>query len=171
MCHALSHFTDAFRSEHHKIKDQIKGATSSSEREALKLSVAQNFLEEQNIEKFSSQLQAALRRTALDLLRLAALLKDPSFHEEKEWRLVLPVNGNREPSKNSIRFKSGMTTLIPYIEHPLALTADGVLPLVDVILGPGSDAHSVWATGSFLKSQGIQLKPRESRVPYRHSAL
>ncbi len=39
--------------------------------------------------------------------------------------------------QNPPRFREGNTTLIPYVAYPFPIAA-GVLPLVDVILGPGS---------------------------------
>jgi hypothetical protein len=71
------------------------------------------------------------------------------------------------PMSNPPRFRIEKTTLIPYIAHPFP--AAGPLPLVDIILGPGSDENSVFAAQRFLKSQGLNLKPRLSKVPYRAS--
>ena len=167
---ALRHFTDALRGEALALKDQVKGFPSSPDTESLRIAALKSFFEEQNAENFSSRLSTALRRTALDLLRLAALLKDPSFREENEWRLVLPASTIQEHRQNLTCFRPGETTLIPYIEHPFPLTTDSALPLADVILGPGSYVNSVSATQSFLQSQGILLKPRQSKVPYRHSS-
>jgi hypothetical protein len=65
------------------------------------------------------------------------------------------------------RFRVEKTTLIPYIAHPFS--AAGPVPLVDIILGPGSDENSVLAAHRFLKSQGLNLSPRLSKVPYRAS--
>ena len=70
------------------------------------------------------------------------------------------------------RFRVEKTTLVPYVAHPFSwddTVAAESLPLVDIILGPGSDENSVFAAQKFLNSQGLRLKPRLSKVPYRAS--
>lgn len=112
--------------------------------------------------------QSAVARTSIDCLRVAALLKHSSFEEEQEWRLVLPTLMERKtPMKNPPQFRVEKTTLIPYIAHPFS--AEGPLPLVDLILGPGSNENAVFAAQRFLKSQGLDITPRVSKVPYRAS--
>ena len=86
-------------------------------------------------------------------------------HYKNEWRLVLPILLDQTtPLKNPPKFRVGKTTLIPYIAHPFAAAT---LPIVDVILGPGSDENSIFAAQRFLKSHDINLTPRLSKVPYR----
>jgi hypothetical protein len=110
-------------------------------------------------------LQDAVLKTRIDCLRIAGLLKNLAFKEENEWRLVLPVLLDLQaPMKNPPQFRFGKTTLIPYIAHPFTAAA---LPMVDVILGPGSDENSVFAAQRFLKSHDINITPRLSKVPYR----
>jgi hypothetical protein len=120
-----------------------------------------------NVPGFRDRLTAAMVKTKTDLLRVAALLKDESFHEEEEWRLVLPMLVGKEELQNPPRFRTGNTTLVPYIAFPLASDPSTVLPLVDVILGPGSHPSAVQAATAFLESEGISIVPRESKVPYR----
>lgn len=81
----------------------------------------------------------AVAQTRANYLRVAALSKNPSFEEEKEWRFVLPMFGEpARPLENPPQFRAGKTTLIPYVAHPTSK-----FPLVDVILGPGSDENSL----------------------------
>jgi len=116
----------------------------------------------------SENLRAAVLKTRMDFMQIAALLKNSSFEEENEWRLVLPILIDQPaPPKNPPRFRVGKTALIPYIAHPFPINAP--LPIVDVILGPGSDEDSVFAAQRFLKYEGINLTPRLSKVPYRAS--
>lgn len=117
--------------------------------------------------QFKTDIGAALLKTRADLLRVAALSKDESFHEEREWRLVLPVSTEKTTFKNPPRFRSANTTLIPYIAHPFSPDPAAALPLKDVILGPGSHISAGQAALAFLKSRGIPVEPRESKVPYR----
>jgi Protein of unknown function (DUF2971) len=116
---------------------------------------------------FNDRLATAMAKTEGDLLRVAALLKDQSFHEEQEWRLVLPVSMGRENLQNPPRFRSRNTTLVPYIAYPFPAGSAGRLPLVDLILGPGSHPNATQAALAFLESEGIRVMPRESKVPYR----
>jgi hypothetical protein len=103
-----------------------------------------------------------------DMLRIAALMKHSSFREEGEWRLVLPVHTSKEDNlENPIRFRAGATTLIPYLDAPFSFELSDSFPLVDVILGPGSDANSLDAVRLFLRTRKIDLTPRVSQVPYR----
>jgi hypothetical protein len=114
----------------------------------------------------ASQFNQLATRLFVALWRIAALSKDPSFREEAEWRLVLPFDSDRQPPPdNPPRFRIRKTTLIPYIAHPNPPRKP--LPIIDVILGPGSHEHSVAAAEGFLKSNGINLTPRLSAVPYR----
>jgi Protein of unknown function (DUF2971) len=116
----------------------------------------------------SGLLREQLRSNAKDLvqalLRLAALLKDPSFAEEREWRLIVPV-WNTASTRPRCLVRAGTTTLIPYLEVPIP---GDEIPLRDLILGPGSEASIAnQAARSFLACEGIDLFPRESRVPFR----
>lgn len=131
--------------------------------------VAKEFLEANPTQKApKEEHDAAVLKTRIDCLRVAALLKHSSFQEESEWRLVLPtLMDSKTPMTNPPRFRVRSTSLIPYIAHPFS--AARPLPLVDIILGPGSDQHSVFAAQRFLKSVRLNIVPRLSKVPYRAS--
>jgi hypothetical protein len=116
----------------------------------------------------NSQFIQAVAKTSADCMRIAAFLKNSAFKEEDEWRLALPVLMNPTgPLNNPPRFRFGRTSLIPYIEFPFRDKTP--LPIVDVILGPGSDENSLFAAKRLLKLQGLDVKPRLSKVPYRSS--
>jgi len=165
---AIHHFKEEVRSYH---KDIFEAACElyPEKRASNKEEVVKEFLEANPSKKKTfEELAAAVTNTRVDFLRIAALLKDSSFEEENEWRLVLPMLIDQAtPPKNPPRFRVGKTTLIPYIAHPFS--AAGPLPIVDIILGPGSDENSVFAAERFLKSAGLSLTPRLSKVPYRAS--
>jgi hypothetical protein len=116
---------------------------------------------------FGDRIRSAMVRTSADLLRVTALLKNHSFYEEREWRLVLPVLATKENLLNPLQYRVGNTTLIPYIAYPFPTSPDVALPLVDTVFGPGSDPNAVPSALMFLKSHGIRVIPRESKVPYR----
>ena len=61
-----------------------------------------------------SPLRKAFASIEIDLLRIAAILKHPSFREEKEWRIVSPVIANT--AEAPILFREGHAMLVPYIE-------------------------------------------------------
>jgi hypothetical protein len=163
--HALRHFMDEVSSYWNDLSDagqrlNRKGVNRATQTEFTNLVT-------QGTPDFTNRLKTATAKTQADLLRLAALLKNASFKEEGEWRLVLPIFVAKEPRQHPRLFRAGNTTLVPYIEYPLTLNPDGSLPLTDLVLGPGSDANAVPATESFLRTEGVKLVPRESRVPYR----
>ncbi|HWW16038.1 MAG TPA: DUF2971 domain-containing protein [Candidatus Dormibacteraeota bacterium] len=117
--------------------------------------------------KFNERLGTAIVKMQADLLRIAALLKDESFHEEQEWRLVLPVSAGKGNLQNPRRFRPENIALVPYIAYPFPTDSAGAPPLVDVILGPGSHPNATQAVLAFLESERIRVLPRESKVPYR----
>jgi hypothetical protein len=169
LSYALHHFTE----EVSAYRERTFRAACELDPEKLKSKdkeqVVKEFLEANPSKKAPfKEFADAVAKTGADCLRIAALLKNSSFEEENEWRLVLPAwMDGPTPMRNPPRFRIGKTTLIPYIAHPFPAKAP--LPIVDVILGPGSDENSVFAAQRFLKSEGLDLKPRLSKVPYRAS--
>ncbi|MCP5165168.1 MAG: DUF2971 domain-containing protein [Pseudomonadales bacterium] len=72
-----------------------------------------------------------------DLLRVAAILKHPSFEEEQEWRIVSPVlSGGQD---NRIHFREGTSMLVPYYAFDLGADDGSGLALDHVYLGPTSN--------------------------------
>jgi hypothetical protein len=127
---------------------------------------------------FKVQLESALKKTRWDLLRIAGLLKHRAFQHEREWRFVLPIAPGKDKTKlaNPIRFRSSSTSIVPYLEFQLAAAflrngrnADAIplLPVNDLILGPGSGEDSVNGALALLQSKSIKAIPRKSDVPYR----
>lgn len=115
-----------------------------------------------------SRLSSAMLRTVSNLLQIAALLKNESFHEEQEWRLVLAVLEDKANLGKPLGFCPRETTLVPYIKYAFSTDSDAQIPLVDVILGPGSHPNAVHAASFFLKSEGINnVSVRESSIPFR----
>jgi 5-carboxymethyl-2-hydroxymuconate isomerase len=62
---------------------------------------------------------------------VAPALKDPSFAEEQEWRLVRSA----ESFDGFPLFRSALSMLVPYHEHQLAAPGES-LPIEEVIVGP-----------------------------------
>ncbi len=105
-----------------------------------------------------------------DLLRIAPLMKDESFHEEREWRLVLPSEMIRIPMQHKIEFRAVRDALVPYIAYPLLLPGqEGPILCTDLILGPGSHPNAEVGVNLLFTSQMIPTRGRPSAVPYRPS--
>jgi len=116
-----------------------------------------------------NQVVDAVAKTVFDLQRILALLKNSAFHEEQEWRLVFSVSASNETKLNLRLFRAANTTLVPYVRYSFSSNPDTPIPLNDLILGPSSDEHAIFAAKSFLETQGIKITPRPSNVPYRPS--
>ncbi|MFM2481896.1 DUF2971 domain-containing protein [Celerinatantimonas sp. YJH-8] len=102
-----------------------------------------------------------------DLLRLAVLLKHPSFREEEEWRVILPLPHHHQPRR--IKFREGNAMLKPYTEFCLYSHSEA-MALEHVFLGPTPDSElSMNSLRLFLEQH--QLTPRQgiddSQIPYR----
>jgi len=128
-------------------------------------------------EEFKAQQMVGLIEARKRILRLAGLLKHRAFHHEREWRLVLPISPVKDKTNliHPIRFRPS-AVLVPYIAFPLGVVPSSsdpaalptaVLPINDVILGPGTRKDAESAAQAFLKSNSINVAPRLSDVPYR----
>lgn len=103
-----------------------------------------------------------------DLLRIAAILKHPSFREEEEWRLVSPVV--TDYLEAPVLFREGTSMLVPYIQFPLAGEDDSPIHLDHIFLGPTSNITiSMNSLTMFLAKNGIQPKNGISycQIPFR----
>ena len=110
------------------------------------------------------RIDEARKRASYDLIRVAALMKHEAFREEQEWRLVIPLLKGFNDEDGPIYFTAQETTLVPRIMQRLGSTQ---LPLSQIILGPGTHAHSTEAVQNFLASQRLPSSVRQSRAPYR----
>jgi hypothetical protein len=103
-----------------------------------------------------------------DLLRIAALLKHPSFREEEEWRLVSPVV--TDYLEASVLFREGTSMLVPYIQFQLLAENDAPLCLDHIFLGPTPNITiSMNSLTMFLAKNGIQPANGISycQIPFR----
>ncbi len=69
------------------------------------------------------------------LMRIAPALKNPSFEEEQEWRLI---RGPFEAPDQQVHFRPGKYAVIPYREFVLA-DPNAALEFEEVIVGPNPD--------------------------------
>ena len=103
-----------------------------------------------------------------DLLRIAAILKHPSFEEEQEWRLVSPVIADcHHPS---VQFREGWAMMIPYFAFGLTLAEDQTMQLDHVFLGPTNNVElSMNSLELYLEK--MRTRPRRGvsycQIPFR----
>jgi hypothetical protein len=103
-----------------------------------------------------------------DLLRIAAILKHPSFREEEEWRVVSPVITDYVNA--AVLFREGASMLVPYIEFNLAPAGNSTITVEHIFLGPTPNINiSMNSMRMYLSKHGIQ--PREGisycQIPFR----
>jgi Protein of unknown function (DUF2971) len=96
----------------------------------------------------------------------APILKDPSFSEEKEWRIISrPLSCKRE----NFDFREGNSMLIPYYRLNLGESPKD-LGIHEIVVGPTPHPEtSIRSTWSFLTKHALNKKVHvtASRVPYR----
>jgi hypothetical protein len=105
-----------------------------------------------------------------DLLRLAAILKHPSFEEEQEWRLVSPVVPDYRQA--AVSFREGRSMLVPYMSFALALEDQEPVALDHVFLGPTPNISlSMNSMKMCLAKHGIRpVRGIEyCQIPYRQN--
>jgi hypothetical protein len=103
-----------------------------------------------------------------DLLRIAAILKHPSFKEEEEWRIVSPVLSDYVMSP--VLFREGTSMLVPYLEIRLSPGHDVPIGLEHVFLGPTPNINlSMNSLTMFLSKKGVKVKEGITycQIPYR----
>ncbi|RUQ36682.1 MAG: DUF2971 domain-containing protein [Candidatus Competibacteraceae bacterium] len=103
-----------------------------------------------------------------DLLRIAVILKHPSFQEEEEWRIVSPVITDYLTSP--VLFREGTSMLVPYFEFDLRFHENDATVLEHLFLGPTPNINlSMNSLTLYLAKRG--LRPRREisycQIPYR----
>jgi len=98
--------------------------------------------------------------------QLAPILKDESFSEEKEWRLVSSVLTSKSPG---FAFREGQYSLIPYYKFSIN-DKKGNNGIKNIIVGP-SPHHELARNSltSFLHTQKLsRVEIKSSKIPFRH---
>jgi hypothetical protein len=96
------------------------------------------------------------------------LFKHPSFREEDEWRAVSPVVTG--PGGESVRYRVGQFTLIPYRFFSLARTGHTRIELSQVYVGPSPHTRlSIRSLQQLLTENGLAPMIAGSDVPYRET--
>ena len=103
-----------------------------------------------------------------DLLRIAAILKHPSFQEEEEWRIVSPALTDYVTSP--VLFREGTSMLVPYVEFKLLHAKDKPVALEHIFLGPTPNINiSMNSLTMFLAKNGANPEKGITycEIPYR----
>ncbi|KJS02906.1 MAG: hypothetical protein VR65_03440 [Desulfobulbaceae bacterium BRH_c16a] len=112
--------------------------------------------------------QSIFQMIESDLLRIAAILKHPSFREEEEWRIISPVITDYVEA--SVLFREGTSMLVPYIQFELMAQNDSPICLDHLFLGPTPNITiSMNSLTMFLSKNGIQPEKGISycQIPFR----
>lgn len=105
--------------------------------------------------------QIAVEHFLRNCLIVLAAIKDASFVEEQEWRLVT-VAGARK-----IKFRSGRHGIVPYIETPIDV--DGGLKIAKVWIGPNTNHIASESAVRVILNEGMykSVSIKSSETPYR----
>ena len=102
----------------------------------------------------------------LEFIALAPTFKHHKFCEEKEWRIVASLKMNH--MNELIKFRSGRSMIIPYIEIYLPIK-DGNLSIDEIVVGPTTD-HLLSMASVEMLLRGKKIEYNElsySTIPYR----
>jgi hypothetical protein len=97
---------------------------------------------------------------------VCAFVKDPSFQEEREWRIVEPVSAR---PGGPLRFRQGALGLTPYVGIKIT-DSDGRIPISQINVGPGGNADvRELAVRLLLAQHGYdgEVAVAASKVPFR----
>ena len=136
--------------------------------DAIEANVALQVQGGETCEELSVLYHLVFERIEIDLLRIAAILKHPSFREEKEWRIVSPVLISR--TESPVLFREANAMLVPYVEFDLQLVAGRPPQLDHCYLGPTSNINiSMNSLQMFLGQHGIVPSKGIDycQIPYR----
>ncbi len=119
-------------------------------------------------ERQAAIFQEVFAAIEVDLLRIASVIKHPSFREEQEWRIVSPVYSGADAPP--ILFREAHAMLVPYVTFDLQQEPGGRPRLDHVFLGPTSNSNiSLNSLRMFLNQNGIvpERGIDYCQIPYR----
>jgi hypothetical protein len=92
------------------------------------------------------------------MVSVLAAMKNPSFEEEQEWRIVIGLD-----SKQTMFFRSGRFGIVPYYKLPLTTDEHKKLILSDVMIGPTGDREAA----EFAVDELIGLNAVPWKTPFQ----
>lgn len=99
-----------------------------------------------------------------ELVEISSYIKDNSFEDEKEYRIIY------QGVPNEINFRGGISMIIPYIElpHIQFSPVDDVLPITKIMVGPTTHKElSRLSIRYILEQKGYDIDVEISKIPYR----
>lgn len=98
-------------------------------------------------------------RSLFDLM--SAKMKNKSFEEEREWRLItsFPIQDN---ITENLQFRARGRYVIPYIK----LKSEEKLPITEIIISPNSPQQNIVAIKMICAKAKIDCTIRQSRIPF-----
>lgn len=142
----------------------------SSQKELIRrlVQTVAQFAEESNAHNQMSHdrvFRESFKRLGRLLPLIAPALKDSSFAEEREWRLVRLPSSFEE---GELQFREGRSMLIPYYQHRFP-NNNGRVPIEELIVGPTPHPElASEAAQALLMSQELPAAVvRSSSIPYR----
>lgn len=103
---------------------------------------------------------------AWELIRTSSCLKDDSFSEEREWRVVLHPGGHYDPETRFFRAQGGL--VVPYTKLILPDSTD-FWGKTHIVVGPcrNMEASKASAYDLVRRHKGHAIALSTSRTPYR----
>lgn len=113
--------------------------------------------EHEGKEKLSGRMSGGIWQEFLKpLMSIAPALKNPSFVEEQEWRLV---RGPFDAPDRGVRFRPGKYAVIPYREFALVNSESSPLSIEELIIGPNPDPEQAENAVRYLfTARGVECK-------------
>lgn len=109
---------------------------------------------------------------AADLKTLAPIYKDPTFEDEKEWRLIHDQSTDIRDQALPLQFRQSGSLITPYIEIPLYSLATGTAadsPIAAITIGPSPHpTHLGYAVAELAARLGLRVRIDTSAVPFRN---
>ncbi len=117
-------------------------------------------------QEFSKRISVILSKLNFRLLCVAPLIKNRAFHEEAEWRLVVPLFAGVK-NLESVGYRPSETAIVPYLPFPLLPNAQGDCACTRAIVGPGAHVSASDSLNLFLHALGVDAAVSNSKIPYR----
>jgi hypothetical protein len=109
-----------------------------------------------------------MARVANTVVSVLAAMKNPSFEEEQEWRIVVELD-----SRQPMFFRSGRFGIVPYYKLPLTTDKNKKLIFSDVMIGPTTDREAAeFAVDQLIGDNAIPWKkPFDKLISHSLSSL
>jgi len=92
------------------------------------------------------------------MMQIAPALKNPTFEEEREWRVVRGPFSEQDAPPRGLCFRAGKYTVIPYLNFELA-DQDRPLELDEIIVGPNPDPdQAIRSVKYLLEAENVRCR-------------